>query len=849
MRIDWTRRSQMAALASAALFVSAVAPHAAPQTAVADTSTPWLLAGPAGTGSAYGTSPALAKEDRQTAPLIVAIPSDDPGSAQSDPVPSAAAPNAAAMAASAATQPTPTDRVAAAPLSAAPLSAAPRRPLPASITGFTLRGEESHADFPIFLSREDAQQGGLLWLGLESDVSVMPEASDMAVLVNGKLVDRFSTGGLQPRPRRIALRRSVLHPGWNLLTLKAHHRHRVDCSPLSTYELWTRIDNSVSGVQFAAAAPATLATLPLVPLDASGSFIIRVHSERRDPATLAAIYDLSARLARASGASHARLTFDPPAAATEAAPQRTTAGIALYVGNAAERARLGWPGATAANDGDLATIAGAAPALAVDPNDRAAMSRLIETLRIADADLARQPMPEAVVTHMLDNRTVSFHDLGAASSDFTGRLFREGVHFNLPPDTLIADYDSVKLNLDLGYRAALSPDSELRVRVNDRTVARLPLGRQSGDTLRNSPIAIPLTAFHAGANHLELEATVTDAADRTCDPSIQISGKPRLLFLDSSTVTIPKLARMAQLPNLATTFGPGGLSSGPNGTVHLALGSPEDAVISAAGTFFLRLARDAGRPLRPVVTSLAEPVKGAATIAFALAGHVPAELSRAANVDPSVLDALQRIASAEGTRDSADNIDPFVTHSIGAIAADATAESVNSLDIWQQKFTSEARKSAFSAWLNDATQALSRIGLNGRDTPIKVDRDTSLLVAQAVPRDDDEPTTLISAGSAASLEAETARLTTPAIWSNLDGRAGILKTDGIESVAAKTSYFRTTRPADLGNLRRVAAAWLSMHPAVHALIILGLALAFGTFTALWIRYEKSSAMHDEESVW
>ncbi|MEN3793059.1 cellulose biosynthesis cyclic di-GMP-binding regulatory protein BcsB [Fulvimarina sp. MAC3] len=720
----------------------------------------------------------------------------------------------------------------------------PLRPLPAIEDDFFLQGESAKIGFDIFVSANEARAGGIFQLAYETDISVMPEASEMAVFFNGIPADRFWIGGGRTAPRRIALPARALKSGWNRVELDVEHRHRVDCSIASTYELWTRIDNHASGFQFAAKDRPSLDHLPLLPLDERGTLVLRVHSTSTQPDAVETIYATAARLARAAGAPAARVEFKAmPWALNLALPQETprdspqanqASGIDVYFGNREQVSAMSGEGSRidAALE-DLQISGDGTTALVVDPRDRKRLARLFDRLAAAE----RTARPAALERPVVDDRTLTFRDLGLESREFSGRLYRTGFRIGLPADAVISDYASAELKLDLGYAAALSGESDFRVLVNGKTAAILPLGRSDGDTMSARSLDIPLTAFRPGENHVEFEAAVARPADRSCAPNLQMRGDPRFLLLETSTITIPRLARMATLPNLAASFSDAGLAGRAGEPTRLAITSFDENSLSAAATFYARIVLSNARLSDPKIASIAEVVAQGGTV-FAAAGDVPEEVRAHLEIDEASLSKLAANTSLMSDALSllgGQTLDTMTTGGIGFISTAEARERDETLENWRASFTVEEKPNYFWDMMVSGTEAIASIGLGGVAEPLAVDDRTSLLMSQAPAAHGNGAVTLVTAASAAALPQEVAHLTEPAQWSRLDGSAALLAGDHIQTVPGFVSSMYATQPLSVGNIRLVIAAWLSMNPAIHAGLLLMAALGFGGATAFAVK--------------
>ena len=111
-----------------------------------------------------------------------------------------------------------------------------------------------------------------------------------------------------------------------------------------------------------------------------------------------------------------------------------------------------------------------------------------------------------------------------------------------------------------------------------------------------------------------------------------------------------------------------------------------------------------------------------------------------------------------------------------------------------------------------------------------------LTMSQGFPTDDSRNLwTLVTAPDSASLKAGVDCLTHPRIWTSISGRLSVLQADEtIRSVHGDGGrrYFATA-PWSLGNLRLVAAAWLSLNAMAYVAACIGLGLCLAAST-LWL---------------
>lgn len=696
------------------------------------------------------------------------------------------------------------------------------RRLPAVADGWMLTGEIDAASFPLYLDTATVARGGRLVLGLETAVAVMPEASSLAIQVNGRTVGQVALGGADARRVvTVPVPPAALVTGWNRIRLVANQRHRVDCSIDATYELWTRIDPAVSG--FVAAAPAQppsgLDTLGTLSLDADGRLPIRIRAAAGDPRLLATAFAVAAAAARAAGST------DPVVDVADAAG--TGAGLDVAAGPPAALAALGidaalvTPGEPKLLPGDgtrrpLLVVAARSPEDAVP-----ALRRLADALPPVPAD--------GIVRVDGDSpRTISLAEFGVRHEQFGGRLWSRTLRLALPADAVTADYAAVALRLDAGYAPDLSADDEFGVYVNDKLAATVAFGKVSGDVTEGRRVDLPLSVFRPGVNTVRLEARLVSPDDAECDPHRQISAPPRFLVLDTTTVTVPRLARMARLPDLGATLGTGRAGADPAAPVRLAVASADVATLSAAATLYARMAVAAPQLPGLALTLAPDAAPAPGTILIGAAPDLAPARFRQAGLEPPT--------EGHGWThpDGPQAIDSLVT---GTIAA-AGGETAPLLDAWRSRVRSgdglaDSLRGRVSALLADA---VAFAGLGAPSSDVVIPADARLAVAQTLVGDADEPVTLVSGPSRQALADAVARLGDPGRWAQLSGRVALVdETDGLTTVAADRTRLVATVPFDPINLRLVASAWLSANTAVYGLLLLGAGTLFGLTTYAKVR--------------
>ncbi|MEL6750992.1 MAG: cellulose biosynthesis cyclic di-GMP-binding regulatory protein BcsB, partial [Pseudomonadota bacterium] len=385
--------------------------------------------------------------------------------------------------------------------------------LPQHARGLRLAGEWSAREFPIHLTRDQLRGTVTFRLTYQNAVSVMPEASNLAVFINDREVSsRPINSPDRARTLEFDLPSLALRPGENSIRIEARQRHRVDCSIDATHELWTEIVPAATGFIFEDGTGSidTITELGALPLTKSGKVLVNVVvANMNDTATIERGMMLAQETALAAG-------FSAPVVSVSSRFGEGP-GLDLFAGTLDELRLLDASHAKAVGEDSALTI------IAQDGVDRVALIAL-DGAEIGPAKVVRH---DHMAGRILAGEEVAFADLGLKSRSFDGRVLHDGFDLRLPQDAFAADYDNVELNLAFAYAAGLERGAQIIVRVNGATVLGLPLTKPAGAVERNRSLRMPLSAFNPGDNHIEFEASVPASADAKCDPRQQIEGPQR----------------------------------------------------------------------------------------------------------------------------------------------------------------------------------------------------------------------------------------------------------------------------------------------------------------------------------
>ncbi len=716
------------------------------------------------------------------------------------------------------------------------------RRLPSSLRSTRLSGETDRITWPVWVTAAEAARRVDLRLAHVAAVSVMPEASRLSVAVNDRVLSDQAIGaGGAGRSVDLAVPAGVLQPGWNAIRVAVDQRHRVDCSTASTYELWTEIDRARSGLLFPAGHTPErrgIADIAGIAPDEHGRVAIRlVAGEPAEAKHLERAIRVAQALALIGG------FLDPVVSVTrraEAGP-----GIDVVIG----RAAAGLLDAAAVQPGAVSVIdGGEADHLTVAIlGDDAAIDRALAQL----ADLAATRTEGSAVglearaglggRPIASGERIRLADLGAETTEFSGRLFRTGFDIRLPADLYAADYGKVRLKLAGGYAAGLDRSSRLTVRVNGRQAAGAPIVAPRGEIFTDRVLQIPLSAFRPGHNRIEIEAAVATVADKTCDPAVQIEGPKRFLFVDRSELVFPTFARLARLPDLAATAGGvlGALSPEARPALHVP--RPDLASLSAAATLATRVAVAAGR-IDTIELAFRNPsVDTPSAIVVGAFADLPATVVGAVGLEPGQIRSAwaRRPSEQQATAipTSTGDVDPITTGSLqGRVMTLAPSNDADLVDRWRRSIESPWSPAAVGRAAGARFEKLVDFLPNlGDERPLQgftPTATTGLVIAQAM-SPGGGAWTLVTAPTSRVLADAVATVTGGEDWTRLEGAASTWDQvdEKVSSIPAGRVGFLATSGFDFANLRLVSAALASDYPFVYILAALLVTGGLGLATA------------------
>ncbi len=762
------------------------------------------------------------------------------------------------------------------------------RHLTNNVQGFRLTGEIGQSEWPMYLTEAQSRRKLSFRIGYLAAISIMPEASRLTLSINDKPVGQVNIIGTRGvRTARFDVPPGLMKPGFNAIRISAEQRHRVDCSLKATYELWTQIDPTQTGLELSRAESGvqTIADLAALPVNEQGALPIRaIAPERASTGAVERIVRAVQMISLAGRFAQPVVDFGPMA--------QGDFGLNLAIGPIAQIA----PQLAGLSVGSVL-----GPRVLVAPMAEGRRTTVVVTGRDdAEVDEALQQFAVAVVTkgspeglraaaafpgyRLNGGERVKLRDLGFSSLEFSGRLFRAGFNVVMPPDFYPADYAKAFVDVAGGYAPGLARGAQIIVSVNGRNAVSFKLAKASGETFKHNPMPLPLGSMQPGLNRIEIEAHLPAESDAACDPLAAISGAKRFLFLDDTEIEIPRLARIARMPDLAVTAtGAFPFSHGQARPV-LSVLAPSRETVSAAATLAAHLAIAAGRPI-DFKLSLAEPGAGEGpALVVAPANALSPEMMRNVGLSGEQLSAIWPDRNDAAFADAPETLSRFERQARHRLVLQRNFPATCHLPTPAGGFSNAERRAAltldqsavgsletppprdlyeeWSSTLRSQTGLLARVayavqspfvyagewvaGVRERalalfDRPLEaptLTRQASLVIAQTI--DGDEPsnvTTLVTAPDAVTLSHSVACLVDPRVWRQIGGRVAALNMSDAQVVTMQAGDPRLigTQPFSLQNARLIAAGWFSLNSQIYVALALLICVGLAAATTAFVR--------------
>ncbi|MBM7046484.1 cellulose biosynthesis cyclic di-GMP-binding regulatory protein BcsB [Rhizobium lusitanum] len=692
---------------------------------------------------------------------------------------------------------------------------------------FRLEGENDRRSWSIYLTPEQAAAPAKFNFAYQNAVVVAPEASQLTVLLNDRVVHQQQIGS----PDSVSdvsfdIPRGLLQPGANLLTFEATQRHRTDCDIQSTYELWSDVDPEKTYLSFTGREAEKLSTtdaIRAIGVDGAGKTQYNiVVPALAQPGTTKPLLRLAQGLSLLSGMPNETFSFG-----TDAIPPAGPGKMTVVVGTPAELQPV-FAVPSAAQSGALATFAidprsGQQLLLISGPSWQAISSAIDMVVSPTDRDpgtrrdllvTQRWTAPDAPLIY--SGTSLSFEQLGVKTTEFSGRRFHTSFNVAIPSDFYANAYGEATIQLDAAYAKDVRPGSHIDVYVNGSIATTKPITASGGGIFRQLPIRITMRHFKPGLNTLTLEAMLMTDGDTACAPAATSSTTPRFALFDTSQFRMPDFARVAQRPNLAAFAGTGYPYNRDTGPTTLFIDRADADTLSATATLLGQMAIVAGHPIAVEPTASPNTISGRNAIFIGSISQLPSTILSQMNIA-----ATSQVAWRPPTPGQAGTQDASVT------IAD-----------WRSRISGgllQGQFDRFQQWMHrnfDISLSSLRF-MPGSEQVFTPSNANTFLIAQEANSTNDATWTVITAPSAGDLRAGVEAMTSQLDWPQISGRITVYsgKTGKIETVPVSRFDLVMSQPWSLTNYRLIAANWLSSNILSYAFLLVIGSLLLGISTA------------------
>ena len=691
-------------------------------------------------------------------------------------------------------------------------------------------GETSARTWPIYVTQTEAGARARIHLGFTNAISVMPEVSTLTISVND--IDITQTpiaAATDPGALDVELPRGLLTPGYNSVRVAVSQRHRVDCSMEATYELWTQLDPATSGLAFPGVADPhieQLDDLAAISPDPSGATTIRLALPE-DADAQAVDNAMRAVEAVAIRAGAQRPHIEVVDQIEERAGLFVVAGQRDYLTQHGFAAFASGSGKTLAIEGQ--DTPGRVVVVAIGDDQKQAAEAIDGVLpaRMAGERAESPPAARALASQfgypVRGALRVPLSELGVRTEEFGGRLFRAAFDITLPGDFYPADYDKLTLSLTAGYSSGLAPTAQILVRVNEHEAGSAPLKNPRGAVFHDRPVSVALGSLRPGVNHVVIEAQTPDAGDAACDVKHVMDGRKRFVLFDTSELIMPPLARVGRMPYLAATLSSAFPYLGDDGVVFAP--SHDRRTLAAAATFLSRIAVVAQRPVGARFTFDRELARRSPTLAVGALDDVSSTMIEQAGVDLASLKKLWWRPNATDAGVEPSHLQPVLG------SGDVFDQWAQGAHAAPEEFAPHVSvRAIYDRYINIHMQDFAILRPPAK--PIEAPENSTILLAQARGQRGSDTWTLVIGATQASLGRDMANLVAPSNWNEVEGRsAAFSPRGGVRELEEPTQvWFIPTDSFSPGNLRLIAAGYLTANLDVYAAVLAAAAVVLGFAT-------------------
>lgn len=180
--------------------------------------------------------------------------------------------------------------------------------------------------------------------------------------------------------------------------------------------------------------------------------------------------------------------------------------------------------------------------------------------------------------------TYRFSELGFKDKMFKYDRDQKSFSFLLPSDSYLSPNKYITLNLDLIFGNQIKPNAKLKVLLNEKDIAEAVLKNKYAQKIRKYTIKFRASLLRKGLNTITFMSDMsTGDVDKNCS-----SAGDRGIFItlfNNSTIEIPKLGYLVELPNLQFLFNDGYPFNEQNDIFISELNQDSAEAVIKAGTY------------------------------------------------------------------------------------------------------------------------------------------------------------------------------------------------------------------------------------------------------------------------
>ena len=528
-----------------------------------------------------------------------------------------------------------------------------------------LRNASSQFTLSIPVSRRAPVMQAKLHLRAVNSISLLGNRSQLAVLLNGRVVAQIPLNPKQPEIEAdIDLPVSVLRPGYNKLTFSVAQHYGDKCEDPGSPELWVQVDSVRSTLSLDAPLrqwkPRLSELADVFDAKLAGKKRINILTVGRAKLS---DNELNWGALAAQGAA-LRLEYSPLGVRhLRALQSRGTHG---YFPGLDQRSLVGSDNILIGTREQLAPFLPAdvvrqikSGFIAIYPLDSDPTHLMVVIAGVNDTqvsmvahafsmlnfpyqdtvfaqvDKVEQPVKPDYSAHntIYPNGQYSFRDLGFQTRTMQG-MFSEAqdLSVDIPPALFIKQTDAVALHLRFAYGASMRQDSVLNIFLNGSFANAIALSNSEGGYYRNYIVTLPLHSFHPGSNKLSFIPHMMPLITGDCQ-TLQTNNLKLTLF-DSSRIDMPNVAYYVNLPDLSLFSHTGFPYTVKSGSKNVSVYVPGADADSAAAAWMLmgKLAQTTRLPMFAAQVTSLPPKQTGEWLLLAPLANLPGDILKNAPV-------------------------------------------------------------------------------------------------------------------------------------------------------------------------------------------------------------------------